>query len=1451
MPIFTAAAGAIVSAIAPTLVAGGTGFFIAQTAVAAGLAAGTGHLLGVFDDPGVGSVEDQGVNLRLPANTTNRVPILYGSWQTRGIITYAEISDDRQTLRTVLTLGEGPASSITTIQWQDLTLTIDSDGDVTGATDIDGNDVDRLNGLINVQTYLGDTTSNFSDYLDNASDTWGDAHKMTELVYAVVTVTYNRDAQVTGLADMRFTGTSAINDPADAVKDLLTNSRYGLDLPDAAIDTTSFDAATTYFEELLDYTDADGDTQTAARFQVNGSIATSTTVRRRIESILIGSNSSLRWSNGQYGIFVNKADTVHSFTMNEDRVIGGIEVTESGFNSLLNRLVVNYGRDAANNYQPNTVIIETPAANLHPNEPVRERTISLPLVATAVEAQRVGTIILNQSREQLRIQHRADITCLPLEAGDVIQYSLDDYGWTDKQFRITSISEIEEGGAIEFQITAIEYTADVYTDLTFIEPGASPNVNLPGVEEIAEVDDLSIAEENPNESPPNFVLEWTVPDNALIEAFDIFANRVSTTFSNSATFRVTEIRSSGSSYTAGAGVSVDIATLPAGTYTLWVVGRNSFATSDPSNAVTLSEWTPSSVEGATRVIRHHENNVTSDPSAPTGTDGTGGGWYDPTDDSSTNFPTGDPDPHWEATGVGVSIGGTTRRVRFDISGSAGDTSITTTAENQEHTFAFTGTAGEETALPEQAEILGLTFSGEAAETNGGEQTYWRVTVGGTSPDTNITLIYRSTIYMLEITGAADGPAIAQAMVTALNSSTVPVTAYIDHADGHAVSRVVNPDILSSTLTTSGSGTFSSTTDFYVDGGTYSRLDDSGLLSDVEVGDYILFTTDTAFPTSIDGGNWSCIYVDSIPASGIRGLNIFTNGSDSSDTVLYRVLTPETVAEAGGFFIEEIDSTMGSFSIISDAFENVTSDPDFNLPSPAPDDPPTFSVESIRRGFHGGGMPPTSITTTVGGIWKDTVSLLHDGSPESSVVLWRRRVAELPGLTPIALTATTARLAYGTAGVDADLDVEVTTGMQASSRTGANDFAIAQTVYQVGREMGDPGGSDGVVTLFSEGTEIDSVNVAGLGSDAVATAVATAFDDNTNFTAVASSSSVVVTNVATGQDNTPSIVVSAGSDVTDEVSGDTTPADLAATRTVDNDGAGTTSVNGTLGSYTIDVGSTQVDSGTLDDNETNVEAATRFATSINDSTTHWTATSANNVITVTSVADGEDDDVAINITPGEDADGTAATLDSTMTVLRAGSLPGIDLSSTTWSYYVINQEVRVDDDTVEMDSDNNLMVRRGLINDVQSWDDASNIAGPNLNDTANIEVAYFTEPFMSSARTSQAIVTINVLTTGTVTHSVTSRVQLSYQLEFSTDSGSTWTPAVSSFLFTLGNTTTGTDYQTVIPLNFSNMFDLTANTEYYLRLVRRIHVGGSLVTNPRNNVSNNFLANMLAIEELTA
>ena len=65
--------------------------------------------------------------------------------------------------------------------------------------------------------------------------TWTANHAMTDLVFALVRVEYNKERNVTSLGDIEFKLTNTMTLPGDCVNDYMRNTRYGAGIPDAEI----------------------------------------------------------------------------------------------------------------------------------------------------------------------------------------------------------------------------------------------------------------------------------------------------------------------------------------------------------------------------------------------------------------------------------------------------------------------------------------------------------------------------------------------------------------------------------------------------------------------------------------------------------------------------------------------------------------------------------------------------------------------------------------------------------------------------------------------------------------------------------------------------------------------------------------------------------------------------------------------------------------------------------------------------------------------------------------------------------------------------------------------------------------------------------------------------------------------------------------------------------------
>ena len=255
---------------------------------------------------------------------------------------------------------------------------------------------------------------------------------------------------------------------------------------------------------------------------------------------------------------------------------------------------------------------------------------------------------------------------------------------------------------------------------------------------------MAIVAQNPAAAVPSFQIRWTIPSNALIQVYDIYTNNAGGEFGSASTVFHSSVRSAQGlpNFVNGVPFTTSIEGLASGEYNIWVVGRNDFANSGPSNTLSVN-WNPViDVETRVEVIRHHDNPITQDPNAPMGPDGVLVGWYDPVEGSpiTTNRPS-DPNPHWEARASVIPTGGQRRVIDYGITGISGTRTGTPTDVPQEVTFTVSGTPGQQQSIPAEPEITQFDFSGTTAEFDAarqGSREQWEITATGSSDPTRVS-----------------------------------------------------------------------------------------------------------------------------------------------------------------------------------------------------------------------------------------------------------------------------------------------------------------------------------------------------------------------------------------------------------------------------------------------------------------------------------------------------------------------------------------------------------------------------------------------------------------------------------------------------------------------------------------------------------------------------------------
>jgi hypothetical protein len=198
---------------------------------------------------------DEGVRLQIPPASDRKIPVLYGAGYFSGNITDAVMSNNNRRMTYCITLCEKTGVKLSDSQasqfvfkdiyWNDQRIIFKTDGITIDYTvDRDGT-IDRsLSELVKVWCYRGNSTSgvipeNYSGSVPPAYSVmpeWASGtHPMSDLVFAIIEVNYNRERNVTGLGTVMFHIENSMSLPGDVLYDYMTNTRYGAGIATAEI----------------------------------------------------------------------------------------------------------------------------------------------------------------------------------------------------------------------------------------------------------------------------------------------------------------------------------------------------------------------------------------------------------------------------------------------------------------------------------------------------------------------------------------------------------------------------------------------------------------------------------------------------------------------------------------------------------------------------------------------------------------------------------------------------------------------------------------------------------------------------------------------------------------------------------------------------------------------------------------------------------------------------------------------------------------------------------------------------------------------------------------------------------------------------------------------------------------------------------------------------------------
>lgn len=561
--------------------------------------------------PGIADqAPDPGVRQRIASDPGNKLPIIYGQGRVFGSITFADITSDNQTMAFIITLCEGPIQDIGQIWWDDFRLTLDSDGNVTTATDSQGGTDDFLNGNLTVKKFKSggrcspmETFS--SKWASNATN-----RTMPNVAYLYVELKYNRDESVTGLtsklgAEVQgklvrtfsgstlSSGTSYSSNPSECLLDYLTSTIYGCGdvMSDSDIDLPTFASHKTFCDTLITHTDKDGNSTTAKRYTTDGAINTFDERDLNVSDLVVCSQAIFSYHLGKFQVI---SDTTGSSVMsfNPDNMYGDVTIVNDGFNSALNKMNISFS-SYAQKYQDDQVFLSLADNQKSYNEPELVQDTRFKFVNNNIMAERIGHIIVKKSRDNLIVSFKTDTRALQLQVTDIVSVTNSTYGFTNKLFKINSITENEmnDGGVSGYLITAQEYNADAYAEEALTEFQTAPNTNLANPRNFGAITNLTAISSDTDSTTPFVQLQWTVP-TGLTETFEIYVGDDINAAIADREFNIS-FRTSTGPFTEGATITHKVFDLDfTDTLVFWVRPINQFARGSFSNSYNFGVFRP-------------------------------------------------------------------------------------------------------------------------------------------------------------------------------------------------------------------------------------------------------------------------------------------------------------------------------------------------------------------------------------------------------------------------------------------------------------------------------------------------------------------------------------------------------------------------------------------------------------------------------------------------------------------------------------------------------------------------------------------------------------------------------------------------------------------------------------------------------------------------------------------
>jgi hypothetical protein len=578
---------------------------------------------------GFGATPDVGNRTQIPPATDNKLPIVYGTAWVGGTITDLSITENNQELYYVLAICEVTSTNAgqtpDAITFGDIyyggkkvIFTDSTSSNVTGLLDESTGVTDTaVSGRIQIWLYPNGSntpargTGSAIEVMSNLDLVyrWNADKKMTNCAFAIVKLTYSQTANIRGIEQTKFQVTNSRTNTGDCFFDYLVNDRYGCAIPENQIDTVSLTELTAYSNESFAYTDSLGVPATQPRFKFNGVIETNRGCLDNLQDMSTCCDCLVKYNEVQakWGVIVQKPTYTVAMNINDSNMISGLTINPMDISSSYNVIECKFP-DENNQDAFNTAtfdLAEIAPSLLYPNEPVNKFSLALPLVNNDVQAQYIANRVLESAREDLNVTVEINYIGLELEAGDIVTMTSVNYGWVNKLFRLTKITQtFNDDGGIIVKLQMSEFNPSVYDDKDITQFQPSPNTGIGDPTTFGNVPAPVVSVQFATATNPSFLVNVTTSQAGIIQYAEVWYSAYANPLQEQMYFAGTsEIQSNGTPWQPNTFLPpITLTSIPAGNWYLFSRMVNSLASSAYSPASALLRWRPSTFQYTSRYL---------------------------------------------------------------------------------------------------------------------------------------------------------------------------------------------------------------------------------------------------------------------------------------------------------------------------------------------------------------------------------------------------------------------------------------------------------------------------------------------------------------------------------------------------------------------------------------------------------------------------------------------------------------------------------------------------------------------------------------------------------------------------------------------------------------------------------------------------------------------------------